>query len=347
MVEEINEINYEIDYYNSEKDENLKSVLNIIQQIFEKDKYDDNLILNKNIINNNKIYDIPLMFFNKKKINNKSCFLYLIKKYIKSSKNNENTLLYLLKLFYNNLNFKPKNYHEFFQYLSKKLYYKSKFEIDKNILNRILNIIKIIYNIDGDNNEENIIEKNFFFIRHNKDFRINLKQSDNNYIKRENNEKNQDKKKILFEISFAFKINKNILKKKERISILKFKGIRNNGDFEIYRINNLIKINDDILIELNDEELKNIIQFSILLSNTKKIGNFVIINSKLLQLNKIIKFNDLEIDILSNDFLGKIYYIFGIYDNFDTIEKNKVMSNFFKFLETKNNSIFLNFFMKY
>ena len=194
MVEKINELNYAIEYYNSEKDEKLKSVLNLIKQIFE-DKYNDNLILNENIINNNKIYDIPLMFINKKKINNKSCFLYLIEKYINSSKNNEKTLLYLLKLFYNNLNFKSKNYHEFYQFLSKKLYYESNKEIEQNIINKILNVIKIIYNIDEEINKENLCKKNFFFIQENNGIKIKLNKSIINIT--EEKKKKKDEKKII------------------------------------------------------------------------------------------------------------------------------------------------------
>ena len=159
--EEKSEKNYSIEC--SEKDENLKLILDTIEQIFEHKENKENLILNENIINN-KIYEIPFNFIKNKKINNKSCFLYLIKKYIKSTKNNEKILLYLIKLFYNNLSFKPKNYHEFYQYLSKILYFKPKIEIEQHILDRILNIIEVIYNLDKEIDEKNIITKNFFYI---------------------------------------------------------------------------------------------------------------------------------------------------------------------------------------
>ena len=345
MVEKINELNYAIDYYNSEKDEKLKSVLNLIKQIFE-DKYNDNLILNENIINNNKIYDIPLMFINKKKINNKSCFLYLIEKYINSSKNNEKTLLYLLKLFYNNLNFKSKNYHEFYQFLSKKLYYESNKEIEQNIINKILNVIKIIYNIDEEINKENLCKKNFFFIQENNGIKIKLNKSIIN-ITEEKKKKKDEKKVILLEISIAFKLNENILKKNKKISIIKFEGIFN-GQYEIYLIDNFIKFNGNNLIELNDEELKNIIQLNIFLSNSKKISNnFVIINSNLSCINEILEFNNIELEILSDNFLGKLYYIFGIYDKLFEIEKNTIMSNFFKLKAQNNLDNFINIFKEY
>ncbi len=342
LKEEINEENGEKNYFIEclEKDENLKSILDTIEQIFAQKENKDNLKLNENIINNHKNYEIPLTFIKKKKINNKSCFLYLIKKYIKSTKNNEKKLLFLIKLFYNNLSFKPKNYHEFYQYLSKILYFKPKIEIEQHILDRILNIIKVIYNLDEEINEKNNIAKNFFYIYQNNSIKINLKN--------EEIEEN-DKKNFLFEISFAFKINNIILNENKKISIIKFIGI-NDENYEISLIDNFIKMNDEDLIELNDIELKNIIQFSIFLSNTKKEDNYIIIiNSKYKEIDKNLKFTtNLEIDILFNNFLGKIYFIFGIYDKFNQLDINVLKCIFMKLTETHNDiNKFFNFLTEY
>ena len=69
LKEEINEENGEKNYLIEclEKDENLKSILDTIEQIFAQKENKDNLKLNENIINNHKNYEIPLTFIKKKK----------------------------------------------------------------------------------------------------------------------------------------------------------------------------------------------------------------------------------------------------------------------------------------